>query len=95
MGFALVTLYGINGWFGWFQRNGHEVVFAEAEVVPEVVQRAEGRAGREEAQLDQDPERAFLLVQPIPKAAPAGDPADDEPHDDRDREASLEALKSQ
>ena len=22
-GFALVSLYGINGWLGWFQRHGH------------------------------------------------------------------------
>ena len=28
VGFALVSLYGINGWLGWFQRNGHEILFA-------------------------------------------------------------------
>ena len=30
VGFSLVTLYGLNGWFGWFQRNGHEILFAIA-----------------------------------------------------------------
>lgn len=33
VGFALVTLYGINGWFGWFQRNGHEILFATPAIV--------------------------------------------------------------
>jgi sulfate/thiosulfate transport system permease protein len=28
VGFSLVVLYGINGWFSWFQRNGHDILFA-------------------------------------------------------------------
>jgi sulfate transport system permease protein len=33
VGFSLVTLYGLNGWFGWFQRNGHEILFATPSIV--------------------------------------------------------------
>jgi sulfate transport system permease protein len=33
VGFSLVTLYGLNGWFGWFQRNGYEIVFATPSIV--------------------------------------------------------------
>ena len=33
VGFSLVTLYGINGWLGWFQRNGHEILFATPSIV--------------------------------------------------------------
>jgi sulfate/thiosulfate transport system permease protein len=33
VGFSLVTLYGLNGWFGWFQRNGYEVLFATPSIV--------------------------------------------------------------
>jgi sulfate/thiosulfate transport system permease protein len=33
VGFSLVVLYGINGWFGWFQRNGHEILFATPSIV--------------------------------------------------------------
>ena len=33
VGFALVTLYGLNGWFGWFQRNGYEILFATPSIV--------------------------------------------------------------
>lgn len=33
VGFALITLYGINGWFGWFQRNGYEILFATPSIV--------------------------------------------------------------
>jgi len=33
VGFSLVTLYGLNGWFGWFQRNGYEILFATPSIV--------------------------------------------------------------
>ncbi|MGZ8702853.1 MAG: sulfate ABC transporter permease [Gaiellaceae bacterium] len=33
VGFSLVVLYGINGWFGWFQRNGYEILFATPSIV--------------------------------------------------------------
>ena len=33
VGFSLIALYGINGWFGWFQRNGYEVIFATPSIV--------------------------------------------------------------
>jgi sulfate/thiosulfate transport system permease protein len=33
VGFALVALYGLNGWFSWFQRNGHEILFATPSIV--------------------------------------------------------------
>src|SRR6185436_20783520 len=33
VGFALVALYGVNGWFSWFQRNGHEILFATPSIV--------------------------------------------------------------
>ncbi|HET9938826.1 MAG TPA: sulfate ABC transporter permease subunit [Gaiella sp.] len=33
VGFSLIALYGINGWFGWFQRNGHEIIFATPSIV--------------------------------------------------------------
>ncbi len=33
VGFSLIALYGINGWFGWFQRNGYEIIFATPSIV--------------------------------------------------------------
>jgi sulfate transport system permease protein len=33
VGFSLVVLYGVDGWFGWFQRNGHEILFATPSIV--------------------------------------------------------------
>ena len=33
VGFAIVVLYGVNGWFGWFQRNGYEILFAKPSIV--------------------------------------------------------------
>jgi sulfate transport system permease protein len=33
VGFSLVVLYGINGWFSWFQRNGFEILFATPGIV--------------------------------------------------------------
>jgi sulfate transport system permease protein len=33
VGFSLIALYGVNGWFGWFQRNGYEVLFATPGIV--------------------------------------------------------------
>ena len=33
VGFSLVALYGLNGWFGWFQRNGYEILFATPSIV--------------------------------------------------------------
>ena len=33
VGFSLVTLYGLHGWFGWFQRNGYEILFATPSIV--------------------------------------------------------------
>jgi sulfate transport system permease protein len=33
VGFALVVLYGVNGWFSWFQENGFEVLFATPSIV--------------------------------------------------------------
>jgi sulfate transport system permease protein len=33
VGFSLVALYGVNGWFGWFQDNGYEVLFATPSIV--------------------------------------------------------------
>jgi sulfate transport system permease protein len=33
VGFSLVVLYGVNGWFGWFQRNGHQILFATPSIV--------------------------------------------------------------
>ena len=33
VGLALITLYGANGWLGWFQRHGHEIVFATPSIV--------------------------------------------------------------
>ena len=33
VGFSLVTLYGLNGWFGWFQQNGYEILFATPSIV--------------------------------------------------------------
>lgn len=33
VGFSLVILYGANGWFGWFQRNGYEILFATPSIV--------------------------------------------------------------
>jgi sulfate transport system permease protein len=33
VGFSMVVLYGVDGWFGWFQRNGHEILFATPSIV--------------------------------------------------------------
>ena len=33
VGLSLVALYGANGWFGWFQRNGFEILFATPAIV--------------------------------------------------------------
>jgi sulfate transport system permease protein len=33
VGFSLVVLYGVSGWFGWFQRNGYEILFATPSIV--------------------------------------------------------------
>ena len=33
VGFSLIALYGVNGWFGWFQRNGYEIIFATPSIV--------------------------------------------------------------
>jgi sulfate transport system permease protein len=33
VGFSLVVLYGVNGWFGWLQRNGYEILFATPSIV--------------------------------------------------------------
>jgi sulfate/thiosulfate transport system permease protein len=33
VGFSLVVLYGVNGWFGWFQDNGYEILFATPSIV--------------------------------------------------------------
>ena len=33
VGFALVALYGVSGWFSWFQENGYEVLFATPSIV--------------------------------------------------------------
>ena len=33
VGFSLIALYGANGWFGWFQRNGYEIIFATPSIV--------------------------------------------------------------
>ena len=28
VGFSLIALYGVNGWFSWFQNNGYEILYA-------------------------------------------------------------------
>jgi len=33
VGFSLLTLYGLDGWLGWFQRNGYEILFATPSIV--------------------------------------------------------------
>ena len=33
VGFSLVVLYGVNGWFCWFQSNGFEILFATPAIV--------------------------------------------------------------
>ena len=33
VGFSLVALYGANGWLGWFQRNGYEIIFSTPSIV--------------------------------------------------------------
>ena len=33
VGFALVALYGVNGWFSWFQENGYDILFATPSIV--------------------------------------------------------------
>ena len=44
------SLYGVNGWFGWFQRNGYEILFATPvdrarhDLRDAAVRRARGRA---------------------------------------------------
>ena len=66
VGFSFIALYGINGWLGWFQRNGYEVIFATPSIVlatifvtlpfvaREVVPTLAGRSApsREQAALD-------------------------------------------
>jgi sulfate/thiosulfate transport system permease protein len=33
VGFALVALYSAQGWLGWFQRNGYEILFAKPSII--------------------------------------------------------------
>ena len=33
VGFALVSLYSAQGWLGWFQRNGYEILFATPSII--------------------------------------------------------------
>ena len=33
VGFSLLALYGLDGWLGWFQRNGYEILFATPSIV--------------------------------------------------------------
>ena len=33
VGLALITLYGANGWLGWFQRHGHDIIFSTPSIV--------------------------------------------------------------
>jgi sulfate transport system permease protein len=33
VGFSLVVLYGVDGWFSWFQNNGYEILFATPSIV--------------------------------------------------------------
>ena len=33
VGLALIALYGADGWLGWFQRHGHDIVFATPSIV--------------------------------------------------------------
>ena len=33
VGFSLVALYGADGWLGWFQRNGYEIIFSTPSIV--------------------------------------------------------------
>jgi sulfate transport system permease protein len=33
VGFSLIALYGTNGWFGWFQRNGIDILFAKPAII--------------------------------------------------------------
>ena len=33
VGFSLVVLYGVNGWFSWFQRNGFEILYSTPSIV--------------------------------------------------------------
>jgi sulfate transport system permease protein len=33
VGFSLIALYGVNGWFGWLQRNGYEIIFSTPSIV--------------------------------------------------------------
>ena len=33
VGFALVSLYSVQGWLGWFQRNGYEILFATPSII--------------------------------------------------------------
>ena len=33
VGFALVSLYSAQGWLGWFQRNGYEILFATPSIM--------------------------------------------------------------
>ena len=50
VGFSLLTLYGLDGWLGWFQRNGYEILFATPvdrardDLRDAAVRRARGRA---------------------------------------------------
>jgi sulfate transport system permease protein len=33
VGLALIALYGADGWLGWFQRHGHDIVYATPSIV--------------------------------------------------------------
>jgi sulfate transport system permease protein len=33
VGFSLIALYGANGWFGWFQNNGYEIIYAKPAII--------------------------------------------------------------
>jgi sulfate transport system permease protein len=33
VGFALVSLYGLDGWLGWFQRHGHAILYAKPAII--------------------------------------------------------------
>jgi len=33
VGFSLVALYGADGWLGWFQRSGYEIIFSTPSIV--------------------------------------------------------------
>jgi sulfate transport system permease protein len=33
VGLALITLYGANGWLGWFQRHGYDIIFSTPGII--------------------------------------------------------------